>query len=371
MKSDLQAQVNEAMDYAVYLQFIGSFDLSLDFSMTKQISIDIYDFLKTATATELHLKLPKIKHTLEAMTSLAVKKYPPKVEIATIASEWNGLFKDNRDFFSYGVEYGWASRLMDLSNIGLYQQYVPYTMKIGLGANKGHFSIEEDFLLKDSFNILLNCKYSKDVLDKYASRIKKSGLFDNKKYNREIYTNFSNLKFDIASNARLSIISFYSFVECFINSVGYSYLMYNQMALDESSKELLKGKVKNRYISLKDKIRQFPSVIRQGQDSQKRHFDANDQKFFEIYEQLRNSSVHYSPLKDDIWLKSDVWLEKAKEFSEIALLIAMRFWTDCYSGEPEYLGKLEYNRLYTEAESKLAVKRQIESGGYLVEPEDS
>lgn len=373
MKSELQDQANEVMDLAVYLQFVGSFDTSLDFSTAKQISIDTYDFLKSASETELRTKLPELKHNLEKMVKPATERFPPKTALSAIASSWNDLFKKDKGFFSYGVEYGWVHQFMGLHNLGLYKQYVPYTLKIGLGANKGHFSIEEDFLLKDSFSFLLNCILSKSTLDKYADRVKKSGLFEDEKFTREIYTNFSSLKFDIASNARTSVVSFYSFVECFVNSVGYSYLQYNFEHLDEKSRELLLGKVNNKYISLKEKTKQFPSVIRANRPNnveyERRRFDSQDQRFFQVYEQLRNSSVHYSPMKEDIWLKPELWLEKAKDFSELALVIAKRFWEDCFSFSegPEYLEKLDYMRLYEAAKETLATRKAIESSNYLVE----
>ena len=60
---------------------------------------------------------------------------------------------------------------------------------------------------------------------------------------------------------------------------------------------------------------------------------------------------------------------KAKEFSELSLLIARRFWDACFSFSegPEYLGKLDYKKHYDIA-CEISVKRKaLESSSYLVE----
>ena len=60
--------------------------------------------------------------------------------------------------------------------------------------------------------------------------------------------------------------------------------------------------------------------------------------FFDYYEELRNASVHYSPDKEQIWMKPDEWFKKASLFSKLALDICLLFWKSCYplSEGPEY-----------------------------------
>jgi hypothetical protein len=368
MDDNLQASVRSVLDKVVFLQLIGSFDPLLDFAMTKQLAIDTHDFVRDSSETEVASKLPEIEQRLEPMVSLAKNKYPPKVDISTIASEWNSLFRADRGFFPYGIEYGWAHQLMDMANLGLYRDYVPYNFRIGLGPNKGFFSIEEDFLLRDSFAFLLKAIHTKSSLDRYAKRIKQADLLKGTTPNRKTYQNISNLKFEIASYARVAIISFYSFVECFVNSIGYSHFMYNQGSLSADSQELLKGKSKNRYLSLKEKVKRYPALLRGGSPAVGNQPDAERRDFFALYEELRNSSVHYSPLKAPIWLKPDDWLASAKHFSEIALQVARQFWADCFSRPegPAYLGKFDYRRLFGEAEARLMISKKIDTADFLV-----
>ena len=364
MSIDIDQEANDLMDIAIYIQIIGSFDLSMDFSKIKEISISTYDFFKTSDNCEIEKRLPEIRRIFGLMSAPVIEKYPLKREMSEFTFAWNELFRTKKDVYSNGIEYGWLAKFIDLSKLGLYKQYIPYNFKLGLGAHKGHFSIEEAFLLADSFNILLRCEYINKLLRKYGDNAKKSGYYDEEKYTYEVYTNISTLKLELSSCARMTIISFYAFVECFVNSIGYSYLMYNFDKLIPSDQEFLKGKINNRYLSLKDKIKLIPKVINKVNsvaDKVFECFDVNDQKFYDIYEQLRNSSVHYSPFKENIWLKPDDWLTNAFDFSKIALLIAMRFWMNCYSfvEGPEYLGKLSYDLLYSEAESKFNLLQKI------------
>ncbi|MBK9743043.1 MAG: hypothetical protein IPO94_08800 [Saprospiraceae bacterium] len=46
---------------------------------------------------------------------------------------------------------------------------------------------------------------------------------------------------------------FYAFVEGFVNSVGYSYLIKNTNKLDETDKEILNGFRKGNFLPLKSK----------------------------------------------------------------------------------------------------------------------
>lgn len=341
---------------------MAAFDRSLDFADVKRFSVEMYDFLTKTDTEELEDKIPKVHTVVEGMVAKYIAKYPPKIDIAVIATNWNDLFREGKDPYSFGVDYGWLNCLLELENFRPCSDYIPYHFKVGLAQNKGHFSIEENFLLSDAFNQLVKGLATKDLLVTYSEELKKTRDIGNEPLAPEYYTHFSNLKFEIAAYARTSVVTFYSFVECFVNSLGYSHLMYSTDNLSEPEQELLKGKNGKHYLSLKEKIRAFPKLINPNHVNP-RHFGKPEQTFFDIYEDLRNSAVHYSPVKSSIWLKPDIWLEKAKEFSEVSIGVALTFWKDCFpeSDGPEYLGKLQYERLHKMAEERLADRRRIEA----------
>jgi hypothetical protein len=116
-----------------------------------------------------------ISKPLQQLVSFYTKKYPPKKDICTIATIWNDYYKQNRDVFELGISYGWLEELMDLKNLKLYD-YVPYHFKLGLVVHKNHGGIEEEFLLKDAFDILVKAEYYYEVLIKHASLLKKEVL---------------------------------------------------------------------------------------------------------------------------------------------------------------------------------------------------
>jgi hypothetical protein len=82
--------------------------------------------------------------------------------------------------------------------------------------------------------------------------------------------------------------------------------------------------------------------------------------FFEYYEQLRNSAMHYSPIKERIWMKPQDWIDKAITFSKLSMKVSLDFWNACYpsSNGPEYLGKLDYI-LHVNKANERAVKIQL------------
>jgi hypothetical protein len=348
--TDFNEKVNETFDLAVYLQMMGAFMPGTDFREIKNIVISTYDFLKDSPEDVVRERLPELRKTLTKMSELFIKRFPLKKDISTIAKTWNDLFKNGNEVFSYGITYGWLEELMDLSNYKLYE-YVPYQFRIGLVAHKGHFGIEEEFLLKDSFNALVKAEKYYGILLQFGN-VQKSKLENagHKEFDTETYKQITDLKYEVAAFSRLSVISFYVFIESFVNSVGYSFLQRHKSTLPEDEKEILQGVKKGRYLQLKSKIERFQKVIRS--DKQAIIITSDDgqikepfETFFNDYENLRNSSVHYSPLKDQIWLRPNEWLDKAKHFSELSMNVALQFWRACYPNlhEPEYLGKLDYS----------------------------
>lgn len=367
-ETTLQDKVNEFLDYVVYLQIMGSFVPNSDFRQIKQIVTSTYDFIKNSSEEEVETKLPELRNVVIKMTSLFMDKFPLKRDLRKITTEFNSFCKSDNDVYSYGLEFGWLNAQMDLKELGFYRD-TPYHYRIGLAAHKGNGSIEEDFLLKDAFSIRVKAEYYQNLLLDYGKKLKEIEEKNGKKeFTQELYHQITNIKFEVAAYSRLTIVSFYAFVEGFVNSVGHSYLTEYNDSLGENEKELLSGLKKGRFLQLKSKIEKFQSLIRT--DKKTKIVVSDDGQipedfkiFFDYYEQLRNSAMHYSPVKEKIWMRPQEWIDKAIEFSKLSMTISLEFWKACYpnSDGPEYLGKLDYD-LHLDKARKIAVKiQQIET----------
>lgn len=365
LKKDFESRLNQAFDIAVYLQLMGAFEPYVDFQEIKVIVTETYNFFQNSSREDIEDRLPLIKSTLQKMADLFIKKYPPKKTISEIAKDWNKLFKEKQSVFNYGLLYGWLEEQMDLSHYHVYN-HVPYHLRIGLGAHKGHFSIEEEFLLKDAFNTLIKAEYYYNLLDKLGNICNQNTENHSQEDYFNNYTKLTNIKYEVAAYSRMTIVGFYSFVECLVNSIGYSYLKRNPH-LNLKDKDTLLGLKKNSYLSLKSKIEMFQRIIRVDHQVIIRTTDEKQVKksfasFFSEYESLRNSSVHYSPLKKHIFLTPFDWLDHARKFSRQATELSIEFWKACFDSSegPEYLGKLDYDEHYKNAKQRLTEIKNIE-----------
>jgi hypothetical protein len=163
----LHNEVNELMDHVIYLQIMGSFVPSADFRQIKQIVTSTHDFIKNSSEEEVQNRLPEIRGVLTKMSSLFMTKFPLKKELRTVTTEFNNFFKSGDEVYSYGLEFGWLDSQMDLAELNFYKD-TPYHYRIGLAAHKGNGSIEEDFLLKDAFNIRVKAEYNQNLLLDYG-----------------------------------------------------------------------------------------------------------------------------------------------------------------------------------------------------------
>lgn len=327
---------------------MGSFLKSVNFNEMNSFIIATHDAIRKYSDEERSSKLPQIKEIVEKMSAEFIKMYPIKKSISDIATSFNDYCKNKNDIYSFGIEYGWLEQNMDLTKLKLYSD-MPFHYKIGLASHRGNGGIEEDFLLKDAFNAFSKAEDSFRLLLDYGNIVNK--IKEGTISPEEQYKSITNIKYDVCAYSRLTILSFYSFIECFVNSVGFNYFYRNCNSLTPTESELLQGQTKDgRYLNLKSKIEKFQTIIR---SDKKPKIILSDEKqvrepfksFFEDYEQLRNAAVHYSPSKNDIWLKPDDWIEKARSFCKLSLEVGLEFWKASYptSDGPEYLGKLDFS----------------------------
>lgn len=357
-----EEKINEVFNLAIYLQLMGVLVPNSDIEKIKDVVFSTHEFLKVSSKEEIALKLPQMEMILHQMTENFIKRFPLKKTIDEIAFNWNKLFKEGNDPFTYGITFGWLEKQMDCSKLYNYN-YVPYHFNIGLYYHSGFGSVEETFLLQDAFSTLIKTNYNYNILERYKNVLNDK----NKEIDKVVYTKISDLKFEICSCSRLTIISFYSFIECFVNSIGFSYLERNIEVLEDIEVDILKGLKKNSYLSLKSKIEKYQKVIRKDKTikiitSDKHQIKEPFLSFFNKYEEIRNASVHYSPSKEAIWMKPEDWVKNANEFAKLSIQVGLEFWKICYEelDSPDYLGRFEFDRLYKVSEDRLNSVNQIE-----------
>jgi len=311
-------------------------------------------------------KGPLIKNGLKFLADYFLKRYPPEKSIDDIAFEFNGFFKDGQNPFTTGIEFGWLESVMDV-DAKRWPKDLPYQTKIGLGHHAGYANTEDEFLLRDSFYTFLKAEEAYGNLLKLRDSLKDEQDIIESNFDKDVYDKLNLLKFNVAAFSRLSIISFYSFIECFVNTVGFDFHYRNRDDLSEGESEILKGRKKGRYIQLEYKLERIPAIIRE--DKKQIIFIKDDKQakepfrtLFHNYKDLRDSSVHYSPLKEKIWYSPFDWIAKAREFKDLAMNSAILFWKACYpeSDGPEYLGKLEEEKQIELAEKRLGIEKEMQ-----------
>jgi len=360
----------ELKNYFIYLHLMTSlstekYNVIKNLELKKQLH-DTFDIIQKMDYNLLLNKGSSIKQNFKLLADYFLNRYPIKKTIDDIAYEFNELFLNGKNPFRTGIELGWLSSVMDLSAKN-WPKDLPYQTKIGLGHHAGHASIEDDFLLRDSFYTFLKAE------EAYKNLLKlKDELIDNNEvlklnFDNDSYSKLSYLKFNVSAYSRLSIISFYSFIECFVNTVGFDFYLRNKDRLNAKETEILKGKNNERYLQLEYKIEKFPSIIRRDKKQIIYIKDTKQAKdpfktLFQKYKNLRDSSVHYSPLKEEIWYSPIDWITRAIEFKKLSVNSAMLFWKACYpnSDGPEYLGKLEEKIQIELAEKRLKIDNEMQ-----------
>lgn len=324
--------------------------------------IETSEFLNNADEDELINKGPILINHLQKTIDWYKKIFPPKVPLEQIAEEFNNIYLENKDVYSQGLVYGWLQNIMECSNM-VFPEDLPFHARIGLGHHAGFGSVEEEFLLRDAFFMLALAEEAYKNMHTYSKYWKES----NKPNDPELANRlFGTANQNVATYSRLSILSFYSFVEAFVNSAGYDFSLRNKDILSPKEMEILHGTKKERYLSLENKIEKFPSIIRLDKKiplilSDPKQIKEPFKTFIKDIKEIRDSSVHYSPKKEAIWRKPDDWINKAKSTSKLCLEISLKFWKACYPDkkEPRYLNGLDYDKHIDIAKKRLKLQDRI------------
>lgn len=323
--------------------------------------IEASEFLNKASENDIINKGPVLINLLQEAVDWYKRVFPLKMPLEQIVEEFNNLCKD-KEIYSWGLEYGWLQKVMDYSNMGFLGD-LPFHARIGIGHHAGFGSVEEEFLLRDAFFMLSLAEESYKNMHKHFKYWKKLNKPDDPELVNKI---FGTANQNIATYSRLSIISFFSFVEAFVNSVGYDFSLRNKGILSPKEIEILHGTKKGKYLSLEYKIEKFPSIIRSDKKtpiilSDSKQIKEPFKTFIKNVKEIRDSSVHFSPKKEAIWRKPDDWINKAKSTSEFCLEVSLEFWKACYPGrkEPRYLNGLNYDKHVDIAKNRLKLQNQI------------
>lgn len=364
---NIEQEINRIWDIAVYLQMMAAFCDDLDFNEYSKLMLEIHNDIKESDEKDLIVKLPQIEKQLNDIARPIKLKYKLKRDYREVAKDWNEQHKIDKEVLINGIMIGWLEEQIDLSNYYRYD-YAPYQFKIGLTIHKGKGEIEENFLLQDSFSSLIKAKKTLEILESFVKKQKEKAESQGKKeFDKKTLHILNILKYEVSFYSRLTIISFFSFFESFVNSIGFDHYFRNINSLNSSDSEILQGSKKDRFLNLKYKIEKFQKIIRPDKVariilSDEKQIREPFKSLFEDYEELRNASVHFSPAKSRIWLKPHDWIEKAENFSKLVIEAALQIWKSCRQPNkgPDYLGRLEYERLYKMAESRQDVIRKIE-----------
>jgi len=339
---------NDFLNHLIYIQLMSSLDPgegNITGPIVNPILIELHEFYKNSNTKEFKEKGPRLLNTLEPLVNNYKRIAPLKLPFEVVTSDFNKLLDSDRDPYVYGIDYCWLDTRMDCSSMG-FPSDLPWHTRIGLGNHAGRVSIEEEFLLRDAFYLLELAEESFINLNVYGDEINKYGQKDIE----DGMTTLTLLNYDVGLYSRLCIVNFFSFIEAFINSVGYDYYLRNQYNLSPENIEILNGKKNNRYLSLESKIEKYPSIIREDKLSPIIISDPSQLKepfktFIYSIKAIRDSSMHYAPSKEPIWQKPLDWLENVRNSSRLCIDVAREFWISCYPsrGQPGYLHELNYD----------------------------
>jgi hypothetical protein len=314
------------------------------------------DFINVSNEKQLIEGGPVVLNALDPILKSLIKNFPPKKDLREISHSFQELLGQDQSLFSFGIPFDWLDYHIDISKF--LSADIPYQAKIGTGHHAGKFSLEEMYLLDDGFFLLALAETDLKLLLSLIpemNRTQKDGYADPDFYNKAHY-----IKLNVCSYARNSITNLYSFIECFVNSIGFDFYLRYKNILEHKDQEILQGLKGNGYLSLEYKLEKFHQIIRA---DHKQRFCVIDSKqrqepfltFFEECKEIRDAAMHYSPNKKSIWLRPTDWTDKAKHYSEISIKVAQVFWKACYPDKafPFYLRGLEYSECYDGAFRRL------------------
>ena len=297
-------------------------------------------WIDSAPESELRSRAPELLPLLDMLLGLTQQQLPPKIDWREIAADHWENCRASAFSLTNGVSYGWLADRFDCSRLRISDD-MPYHARIGVGHHAGNAAIEEDFLVRDAFFMLAKCRLSLTRLERFRDELQ-TGRIETERY--KLVSLFNQ---NVATYARYAVFGFYSFVECFINSVGEDFIARNPN-ISSNVRELLRGKKDGRYLSVERKLEVFPSLIRS--DGRRPIVLSDPAQICEPYgsfanqvKEIRDSAAHFAKNKAEIIVPPQAWEKRASDAAAVCLSVARGFWTACYPGRPLplYLGQLD------------------------------
>lgn len=314
-------------------------------SEVRTVIEEVGKFINTDNEIEFLSKEKQITEFINSYYFKLKEAFPPLINLRQIKKQFDSFGEEGINIYSVGIEYGWLQKVIDCSRIP-YPRDMPYHTRIGLGAHSNSIKVEEEFLVRDACFMLIQAEESFRNMYEYRHSLEKNNSYD-EELAIKIIGDFNQT---VATYSRLSVLSFYSFIEAFINSIGYDYYLRNSSTLEEANSEILNGKKKGNFISLEYKIEKFQEIIRADKKSIVKTLDKSQLKepfatLISHIKEIRGSSVHYSPLKERIWRNPTEWIDIARKTSQLCLECGLQFWKACYpnSQAPLYLHSLDFS----------------------------
>ncbi len=338
-----------------YLQLVYSFTGQIVSPECRRFLEETGRWAQHAGEGEIRSRGPALLEKFEKMLQEAFDRIPPRRPWREIAEDYWLLCKDKPFSWNKGLSHAWVAERFDTKALGIWQD-LPLHGRVGIGHHAGTAAVEEEFLLRDAFSLLVRGRRGENTLHLLAEKAKQ--LTDHSAAMRQLKA----LNQSICRDSRLAVFSFYAFVECFVNSVGEDFACRNP-GLPARDQELLRGSKKGRYLSTEKKIEKFAEIVR-GDGSKPLILTDPKQKkepfttFVKHVKELRDAAAHFAKAKAAIWLSPGDWVGLANQACDTCMEVARQFWQACYPGRPmpDYLGWLEMERHVKIAEEQLAAE---------------
>jgi hypothetical protein len=319
-------------------------------------------WLEQSTDNEIRAGAGDMIRTFDNEIRSSKGSLPPKKSWRKVASDFEVLY-DKPDFdWKLGLPKSWVVERFDLTHFQYYEDF-PYHGHIGIWTHAGVGAVEENLILKDAFLVL--AKANKSYKSLFHTRDYANANAKGDAQSEQYLDLLRSVNADVCAYSRLAVLSFYSFVEAFVNSVATDFVARHD-GISEKDKEILQGfKVGNngrkRYFPIEDKIQQYPGIIRGTGDHYIILSDPGQIKepyasFVGHIKAIRDSASHYSINKANIWFPPTEWFQTAEKACETCLGVARGFWSACYPGrpQPKYLYGLDQQELRAQAEDRVA-----------------
>lgn len=310
---------------------------------------ELANFIEGSLPHELRSKGPHVAKLLDHAIAAHGKYLPRKRPFEIIASDFQALMKQ-QDVWRFGIEFGWLEDRYDLSGLPLPRDLPPHA-RIGLAHHAGLASVEELFLLEDTYLLLTRA----EELHARMLRAAEDAKIEQASTDGEMERMLRRMNAEVGTLCRLTVVNSVAFVEAFVNSIGWAAALRHPTLSDQARTEL-KGTQRGRYLSLERKLERYPFLIRCDGSrpivvSDKGQIREPFLSFLAETQEVRDASMHYAPGKLRILRPPGDWVSRARSAAEHGIAVAREFWSACYParGYPDYLDDLEHARFLRRA----------------------